>query len=259
MDRTTATGTGFIGQYRPAVAKVFESLETCPDELLLFFHHLPYTHKLKSGKTIIQHLYDTHYEGADAVASYVREWKALKGAVDERRHHEVLAQLEYQAGQAQVWRDAVARWFHKTSGIADAKGRVGRYPGRYEAEAMKLEGYTERDVIPWEGGSGKAVACASGACSAAMRFDGAAGWYTVHVRYFDPNNGVSRFRLLVGGQLVDEWRASDRVPTRRIDSSSSSRRTIEGLALRPGDEIRIEGSADGGDLAALDYVEIVKG
>ena len=65
MDRTVATGTGYIGQYRPAVAKVYESLETCPDDLLLFLHHVPYTYKLHSGKTVIQYLYDSHYEGAD--------------------------------------------------------------------------------------------------------------------------------------------------------------------------------------------------
>ena len=68
MDRTVATGTGYIGQYRPAVAKVYESLETCPDDLLLFLHHVPYTYKLHSGKTVIQYIYDSHYEGAEAVA-----------------------------------------------------------------------------------------------------------------------------------------------------------------------------------------------
>src|SRR5207247_1463995 len=64
MDRTVATGTGFIGQYAAAVAAMYESLERCPDELLLFMHHVPYTHVLKSGKTVIQHIYDSHYEGA---------------------------------------------------------------------------------------------------------------------------------------------------------------------------------------------------
>src|SRR5205085_3235486 len=70
MDRTVAAGTGFIGQYRPAVARVYESLKTCPDDLLLFLHHVPYTHKLHSGKTVIQYLYDAHYEGAEAVAQW---------------------------------------------------------------------------------------------------------------------------------------------------------------------------------------------
>jgi hypothetical protein len=69
-------------------------------------------------------------------------------------------------------------------------------------------------------------------------------------------DGVSHFRLLVGDQVVDEWAAADHVPTRRIDSSSSSRRVVAGIALRPGDEIRIEGVRDGNETAALDYLEI---
>src|SRR5262249_48212875 len=160
-------------QYRPAVAKLYENIETCPDDLVTFMHHMPYTHKLHSGKTVIQYLYDSHYEGADAVAEYVRQWKTLAGAVDGQRYPEGLAQLEYQSGQAIVWRDAVTNWFHKASGIADAKGRVGNYPGRYEAEAMKLDGYTVRDITPWEDASGgRAVACtAASGCAATLRFD----------------------------------------------------------------------------------------
>jgi len=74
MDRTVATGTGFIGQFRPPVAKVYESLKDCPDELLLWMHHVPYTHALHSGKTVIQHIYDTHYQGAEEAAVFVRQW-----------------------------------------------------------------------------------------------------------------------------------------------------------------------------------------
>src|SRR4029077_198714 len=81
MDRTVATGTGYIGQYAPAVARMYESLANCPDDLLLFMHHVPYTHVLHSGKTVIQYLYDSHYEGAEAVAGYVRDWKSLQGRV----------------------------------------------------------------------------------------------------------------------------------------------------------------------------------
>ena len=59
MDRTVATGTGYVGQYSPEVAKINESAATTPDDLLLFFHHLPYTWKLHDGKTVIQYLYDS--------------------------------------------------------------------------------------------------------------------------------------------------------------------------------------------------------
>ena len=62
---------------------------------------------------------------------------------------QVLARLEYQAGHAVVWRDAICNWFLRTSGIPDAKGRVGNYPDRVEAEAMQLKGYTpdRRDSV----------------------------------------------------------------------------------------------------------------
>ena len=122
---------------------------------------------------------------------------------------------------------------------------------------MALEGYAVRAVTPAEDASGgKAVACAAARCAASFRYTGAPGWYTLLVQYFDQNNGVSHFGLWVGSQLVDEWTAADRVPSARIDSSSSARRVIRGVALRPGDEIRIEGAPDGGEPAALDYLEI---
>lgn len=58
MDRTVGNGTGFAGQYPEEVASAFEEIETTPDDLLLWFHHVPYTHVLKNGKTVIQHFYD---------------------------------------------------------------------------------------------------------------------------------------------------------------------------------------------------------
>jgi alpha-glucuronidase len=257
MDRTVASGTGYAGQYKPAVARVFESLESCPDDLLLFFHHVPYTHKLHSGKTVIQYIYDSHYEGADAVEGYVRQWETLRGLMDEPRYEQVLAQLEYQAGQAIAWRDAVNTWFQQASKIPDAKGRVGHYPGRTEAEAMTLEGYTVRDVTPSEDASGgKAVACTAVVCTASMKFNGTAGWHSLNVEYFDQSNGASRYRVWVGKQLVDEWTADLRLPSVRLDSTTSTRRVIANVALRPGDEIRIEGTPQGGEVAGLDYVEI---
>jgi alpha-glucuronidase len=260
MNRTLATGTGFIGQYRPPVARKYESLADCPDELLLFMHHVPYGHVLHSGKTVIQHIYDSHYEGAEAAAGYARQWKSLAGRIDEQRYREVLARLEYQAGHAEVWRDAVNTWFLRTSGIPDRLGRAGTFPGRYEAEAMERTGYAEAAVTPWEAASGsKAVVCEDTVrgCSASLAFDGASGRYEIRVRYFDQNDGVSRFRLYRRDQLLDEWRADDTLPTRRIDAHSSTRRVVSGVALRLGDVLRVEGLPHGGERAALDYIEIL--
>jgi alpha-glucuronidase len=126
MDRTVATGTGYIGQYSAAVQKMYEGLEDCPDKLLLFFHHVPYNYVLHSGTTVVQHVYDSHYEGAERAAGFVSAWKTLQGHVDDERYGDVLARLQYQAGQAVVWRDAICSWIYGLSGIADANGRVGK-------------------------------------------------------------------------------------------------------------------------------------
>jgi alpha-glucuronidase len=259
MDRTAATGTGYVNQYRPPVAKMYESLSTTPDDLLLFFHHVPYTYVLHSGKTVIQHIYDSHYDGAEAAASLVEQWKTLQGRVDDERYADVLKRLEYQAGHAIVWRDAVCTWFFKISGITDQKGRVGHYAGRIEAEAMQLQGYVPFDVVPPEDASGgKGIECALPAqkCSAAFRFAGAAGWYELDVEYFDQNNGKSRFSVLVNDQQVDGWLADANLPATKPNGDSSTRRRIFGIALRPGDTIRIEGVPDGEERAAVDYLEI---
>ncbi len=258
MDRTVANGTGYVGQYPPPLAKLYESLESMPDELLLFFHHVPYTRVLKSGKTVIQHIYDSHYEGAERAAQYVHQWESLRGRIDEQRYSDVLARLEYQAAHAIVWRDAVCNWFFRTSGIPDAQHRVGIYPHRIEAEAMELQGYSALDVVPWENASGgKAIECLQArGCTASFRFTRDAGWYEMDIVYFDQNNGNSSFRLLVGDQVVDEWTANGILPATKIGGDSSTRRRIRGLALRPGDEIRIVGSPDKEEHAALDYVEI---
>lgn len=259
MDRTVSTGTGFIGQYRPLVAQGYESLESCPDSVLLFFHHVPYTYELHSGKTVIQHIYDTHYAGAAAARDCVRRWKSLKGRIDGDRYQRVLARLEYQAGHAIVWRDAICQWFLKTSGIPDASGRAGHYPNRVEAEGMKLDGYEIMDVHPWETASGgKAVRCVGpdGRGSVSFQYRGRPGWFDLAVQYFDQIDGVSQFSLSVAGQRVDRWLADDTLPSDAPNGHTSTRRTIAGIALRPGDEIRIDAVAGGGEKACIDYVEI---
>src|SRR6202522_868303 len=102
MDRTVATGTGYIGQYPPELAKVYESLTTCPDDLLLFMHHVPYDYVLHSGKTVVQHVDDSHYAGAATAATYAARWQRLRGLVDDERYNQTLNLFTYQAGHAIV-------------------------------------------------------------------------------------------------------------------------------------------------------------
>jgi alpha-glucuronidase len=126
MDRTVATGTGFIGQYPRAVQQRYEPLPACPDDLLLFFHHVPYRNVLHSGKTVIQHVYDSHYEGADQARAFIGQWKNLEGRIDGERYRDILARFEFQAGEAVRWRDTICQWIYRLSGIADQKGRVAK-------------------------------------------------------------------------------------------------------------------------------------
>jgi len=257
MDRTVASGTGFIGQYSPEVQGIYEPLEKCPDDLLLFMHHVLYTFVLHSGKTVIQYLYDSHYAGAEEASTLVREWRSLQGLIDDARYREVLKRQQYQAGHAMVWRDAVANYFHKISGIEDAQGRVGHDADRTEAETMQLSGYSPVDVNPWETASGgKAVACNVGdACVASFTFNGDAGIYTIAVQYFDQNNGVSHYQLLVDDHVIDSWAADDQLPSDKMNGHTSTRHTTEGVELRRGSVVKIIGHPDGGEPAPVDYVE----
>jgi alpha-glucuronidase len=267
MDRSVATGTGFAGQYPPEAAKMYESPATTPDNLLLFFHHVPYTWKLHSGETVIQYFYDSHYQGADEAAQLVAEWKTLKAMVDPGLYDDELARLEFQAGHAIVWRDAIVQYFLKESGIPDAKGRAGHYPGRLEAEDSRLSGYKVIDVTPWEDASGgKAVTCDAGSapkgCSAEWTYTGKAGRFAIVVQYFDLQGGVAHFALNVNGKAIATWAADAKLPSRRPNGDNSTRFTARGLEgrgiqLKPGDVLRVDGAPDASDPAALDYIEIV--
>jgi len=123
IDRTMATGTGFTGQYFPENARRYEEVATCPDELVLFFHHLPYTHRLKNGKTIIQHIYDTHFEGVEQVKELIRSWGRLAGKVDEGRFRQVEERLKQQLVSAEEWRDVINTYFYRKTGIPDQHRR----------------------------------------------------------------------------------------------------------------------------------------
>jgi alpha-glucuronidase len=258
MDRTMATGTKYIGQYSPQVAAMYESLETCPDNLLLFMHHVPYTHRLKAGGTVIQHIYDAHYQGAEEAARFVDRWRELAGAIDTDRYAAVLEKLEYQSGHAIVWRDAVVSWFLRASGIPDARGRAGHAADRIEAESMTLDGYVVEPVTPWETASGgRAAACpVAHPCAASYRFPGADGVYTIAVLFFDESDGQSEYRMFVGEREIGRWRASDDLPSSTPNGHTATRRLIRKVAIRNGETIRVEGTPDAGERAVLDYVEI---
>ncbi|MFF4058874.1 alpha-glucuronidase [Streptomyces sp. NPDC001668] len=124
VDRSVASGTGYAGQYAKPWAEVYESVESCPDELLLFFHHVSYGHMLHSGKTVIQHIYDTHFEGVEEVEAAQDVWASLVDLVDPARHARGAERFEEQLRSAREWRDQINSYFFRKSGVPDERGRT---------------------------------------------------------------------------------------------------------------------------------------
>ncbi len=116
-------GTGYAGLYEEPNASMYDSPESCPDELLLFFHHMPYVHKLHSGKTVIQHIYDTHFEGVELVDEMVKRFEGLEGKLPDKAFGRMLERFRHQKEHAREWRDQINTYFYRKSGIADEKGR----------------------------------------------------------------------------------------------------------------------------------------
>lgn len=116
-------GTGYAGLYREPNASMYDSPESCPDELLLFFHHMPYDHKLQSGKTVIQHIYDTHFEGVELVDEMVKRFESLEGKIPDKAYRRMLDRFRHQKEHAREWRDQINTYFYRKSGMDDEKGR----------------------------------------------------------------------------------------------------------------------------------------
>ena len=102
---------------------MYDKPESCPEELLLFFHHMSYTWRLKSGKTILQHIYDTHFEGVEEAEKMQAAWERLEGKIPEEDWKNGKERFERQLVNAREWRDQVNSYFYRKSGIGDEKGR----------------------------------------------------------------------------------------------------------------------------------------
>jgi alpha-glucuronidase len=142
FDRTVATGTGDTRLWSPAVAAMYESLADCPDELLLFFHHVAYTHRLHSGKTVIQHIYDSHFDGLQAAQQLRAQWRTAR--TDRQRFAAILTRFDQQVAHAAIWRDTITEYFFEWSRILD--GRRSWIQTRFAEPAIALLGGATNDV-----------------------------------------------------------------------------------------------------------------
>lgn len=123
VDRTVATGSGFAGLFPREIAERYENIESCPDEELLFFHHVPYSHTLSSGRSVVQHIYDTHFESVDQVESWAEEWPRRSEGLPDGVREAVSMLLVEQLRCAREWRDHVVTYFWRHSGIPDDQRR----------------------------------------------------------------------------------------------------------------------------------------
>lgn len=117
-------GTGFALQYNSPNKEMYSNPETTPDELMLFFHKTPYKYVLKSGKTVIQHIYDSHFDGYEEAKRMQALWLSLEGKIEERAFKNVAERFEMQERNAREWCDIVNSYFYRRCGIEDEKGRT---------------------------------------------------------------------------------------------------------------------------------------
>ncbi|RYZ45798.1 MAG: alpha-glucuronidase, partial [Sphingobacteriales bacterium] len=132
FDRTSK-GTNALEQYSKEIATKYEDINTTPDELLLWYHHVPWKHTMRSGRTLWEELCYKYNQGVDSVRAMQKTWRALRGSIDPERHQQVTMLLQIQADDAVWWRDACLSYFSTFS-----KQPI---PPVYEQPAHTLEYY----------------------------------------------------------------------------------------------------------------------
>lgn len=115
FDRT-ARGSNAVGQYAPEVAALYGDLARVPEPLLLWFHHVPWEHRMASGRSLWDELVGRYAQGVRQVQDMQATWASLGGRVDAQRHAQVTAFLRIQLREAQWWRDASVAYFQSVSG-----------------------------------------------------------------------------------------------------------------------------------------------
>ena len=106
------SGTGYSEQYGPELGRMYGEIGTCPEELLLFFHRLPYNYRMKDGRTLLQRIYDDHFEGCAAAEAMAEAWDALEGLVPEAVFRRVQERFREQVRSAREWRGGVNSWLY---------------------------------------------------------------------------------------------------------------------------------------------------
>ncbi|GEO11430.1 xylan alpha-1,2-glucuronidase [Segetibacter aerophilus] len=145
FDRT-ANGTNYLSQYAPEVRKQFEDINTCPEEYLLWFHHVSWKHTMKSGRNLWEELCYRYYAGVDSVRVMQKEWNSLEKLVDKQRFNQVKMLLAVQEKEAVWWRNSCLLYFQTFSKMP--------IPPSYEKPDQTLEYYKNLN-FPFAPGNGR--------------------------------------------------------------------------------------------------------
>lgn len=132
FDRTR-TGSDAVSQYAPEVARRFGDVKRVPEEYLLWFHHMPWEHRMRSGRTLWHELVDRYSGGVVKVQAMRVIWHLIGGYVDARRRADVAAFLAIQEKEARWWRDASLAYWQSVNGRP--------LPPGYAPPAHSLEHY----------------------------------------------------------------------------------------------------------------------
>ena len=114
FDRT-GKGSDAVSQYSAPLSNMFDDLQQCPENMLLWFHHLPWDHRMKSGRTLWDEMCIRYQEGVSRAESYGDYWETLRGRIDEEQFEHVRQLLEIQAREARWWKDACLSYFQTFS------------------------------------------------------------------------------------------------------------------------------------------------
>nr|AGS53075.1 alpha-glucuronidase [uncultured bacterium contig00036] len=116
FDRT-AKGSDYVSQYHSPLREYYNDLETCPDNMLLFFHHLPWDYKMRSGRALWEEMSHVYTEGLDDVRRFQKIWDRQEGRIDAERFKAVQYKLREQLRDAIWWRDGVLLYFQSINGL----------------------------------------------------------------------------------------------------------------------------------------------
>lgn len=151
FDRTT-DGSDAVSQYPDSLAAVFNSIDKCPEEFLLWFHHVPWKHEMQSGRTMWDELCLRYQRGVDAARGFRDTWKDMSPYVDAERHAAVAHRFDIQASDAVWWKDACLEYFRTFSHM---KYPAGVEKPRFSLKKLKkvklpIDNYTcpSADMLP---------------------------------------------------------------------------------------------------------------